>query len=374
MKLPENLTRTAGLLNILVADADPTLGALVHDSCKMVTAKLRVAINADATILEMKRDSADVLFVNLQMEDNGGLELVRYVKGRWPRTQVIAVSKSRRGDSSAEAFKAGASDVLVAPVSTLKVQRSLSAIAARQNDMARLEKRNLRLRIACRRLNKARHEISQQVDLLCNDLVRAYQDMAQQLNLTQVAADYAGAVRCETGIEGLLRRRTMEWILQKLGPVNAAVYLPAGEEHFALGRLSESRYPGRCRPHRNPCQDHRPAGPRGVPSSWMMTASWANSSAQRMHPLLTGRAGWPPVARPPRQCLAVLVVFRRAEVKTPAPKPAPAASWTPSPPCWPIASRRPSACNTAYAPSPGGDVTRQRGRRGLIPALPSARR
>ena len=35
-------------------------------------------------------------------------------------------------------------------------------------------------------------------------------------------------------VEGVLRR-TMEWILRKLGPLNAAIYLPAGESQFSLG-------------------------------------------------------------------------------------------------------------------------------------------
>ena len=78
------------------------------------------------------------------------------------------------------------------------------------------------------------HEISQQVDLLCNDLVRAYQDMAQQLNMTQTAAEYGQTLANELDVEGVLRR-TMEWVLRKLGPVNAAIYVPSNDHYFALG-------------------------------------------------------------------------------------------------------------------------------------------
>src|SRR5690242_10652412 len=66
-----------------------------------------------------------------------------------------------------------------------------------QLELERLRKRNVRLRLVCRRLNQARHEISQQVDLLCNDLVRAYQEMAQQLNLAQTASEFAQALSGE---------------------------------------------------------------------------------------------------------------------------------------------------------------------------------
>ena len=85
-----------------------------------------------------------------------------------------------------------------------------------------------RLRTVCRQLNKARHEISQQVNLLCHDLVKAYQELAEQLNQTQVTGDFASSIGEEVEIETLMRR-TMEWVLKKLGPVNAAVFLPDSE-------------------------------------------------------------------------------------------------------------------------------------------------
>jgi hypothetical protein len=144
------------------------------------------------------------------------------------------LSRSRRSEECVDAFRAGAADMLLAPFSPADVQRALQASAGRRSEMERQRQRHERLRVVCRRLNKARHEISQQVDLLCNDLVRAYQEMAQQLNLTQTAAEFAQALSGELDVEGVLRR-TMEWILRKLGPLNAAIYLPSGDEHFSLG-------------------------------------------------------------------------------------------------------------------------------------------
>jgi len=115
--------------------------------------------------------------------------------------------------------------MLLAPLQPPDIYRAISNISIRRDQVEALAERNKRLRVVCRRLNKARHEISQQVDLLCNDLVRAYQDMAQQLNVTQLATDYADCVRGQIEVEGILRS-SMEWVLAKLGPINAAVYSP----------------------------------------------------------------------------------------------------------------------------------------------------
>jgi DNA-binding NarL/FixJ family response regulator len=318
MKLPEQVAK-AGVdaLNILVADADPQVGAVIHQVGKagggggeaaFVVKKLRVAINVDATLLEMKRDPADVVFVCVQIDDNAGLELIKTIRARFPRTAVVAVSRVRKA-AAGPAFAAGACDLLAAPADPADVQRALAALVARRGDIDRLEKRNARLRTACRRLNKARHEISQQVDLLCNDLVRAYQDMAQQLNVTQTAADYAQAVQGEFEIEGILRR-TMEWLLQKLGPVNAAVYLPAGEAHFALGAYlnldTHADAPLIEALSRTLVQQARGAASMQLDDDRQLEELFGDEAG----PLL-GRSWLATGCQTPRQCLAVIVIFGR---------------------------------------------------------------
>ncbi|HUO06936.1 MAG TPA: response regulator [Phycisphaerae bacterium] len=219
--------------DVLVVDADPGVGELVKEQSNGL-AQVRVATSVDQAQAEMKNKPADVLLVNMQINDNAGTEFIRALRRKYPGTELIAVSRVKRSDVCLDAWRAGASDMLLAPIQPNDVQRSLNGVAERRAQMERLTKRNLRLRQVCKQLNKARHEIGQQVDLLCNDLVRAYQEMAQQLNVTQITAEYSQALDEEIEVEGILRK-TMEWVLRKVGPINAAVYLPDAERHFALG-------------------------------------------------------------------------------------------------------------------------------------------
>ena len=220
--------------DVLVVDADPGFGELVKRQSNGMAGKVRVATSVDQAQAEMKHKAADVLLVNIQISDNAGMELIRSFHQKYPRSEVIAVSRIKRSEICLDAWRAGAADMLVAPIEPADVQRSLNGVAERRAQVQRLTKRNVRLRQVCKQLNKARHEIGQQVDLLCNDLVRAYQEMAQQLNVTQVTAEFAQTLQDEIEVEGTLRK-TMEWILRKVGPINAAVYLPDTERQFALG-------------------------------------------------------------------------------------------------------------------------------------------
>ncbi|HVX87080.1 MAG TPA: response regulator [Phycisphaerae bacterium] len=232
MKSAPSTATPALAQDILVVDADPaTLAAF---KSLRPTGSLRGAASSDLALLAMKHRPAEAVFLNLQIDDNHGAELLRQFRRQFPAVPVVALSRSRRHEITLEAFRAGAADVLACPADPTELQQSLAAIARRRAAEERAAYRSARLRRVCKQLNKARHEIRQQVDLLCNDLVRAYQDMAVQLNAAQVAADFAAAVGPELEVEGLLRK-TMEWILRKFGPVNAAIYLPDADRHFALG-------------------------------------------------------------------------------------------------------------------------------------------
>ncbi|MCL2647403.1 MAG: response regulator [Phycisphaerales bacterium] len=221
-------------LDILVVDADGETSGIVQQADTSGARQLRTAANADQAIAQMKHKPADVLMVNLQINDNGGVSLIESLHQQYPDTQIIALSRAKKSDACLDAWRSGASDMLTAPFAPADVQRSLASLAAKRSRMDQLSRRNQRLRQVCKQLNKARHDISRQVDLLCNDLVRAYQDMAVQLNLTQISVDFAQAVGDEIEVEGILRK-TMEWVLQKFGPINAAVYLADADHRFALG-------------------------------------------------------------------------------------------------------------------------------------------
>ncbi len=297
----------SGTRHLLVVDADSRTADLVRSAADGGL-QVRQAATVDAANLEMQRQPAEVVLVNLQIGDQAGVDLIRNLKQRYAQSEIVALSRSRRGETCLDAFRAGASDMLLAPFGPNEIQHVLASSTGRRQESLRRQQRHERLRDVCRRLNKARHEISQQVDLLCNDLVRAYQDMAQQLNVTQNAAEFAQTLAGEIDVEGVLRR-TMEWVLRKLGPVNAAIYLPGSQDQFALGAYLNLD-----------TQADAPLietlGKTIVPQSRGSTAL----SIMEDHVIheLFGDEGAPLCGRQwlaagcltPRECLGVLVVFR----------------------------------------------------------------
>lgn len=304
-----------GPLDVLVVDADLAVGELVKRGGRGCVKQVRVATSVDQAQAAMKQKPADVLLVNLQISDNAGINLIKALRTKYPRVQTIAISKLKKSEVCLDAWRAGAADMLVGPLNASDIQRSLENILHGRDELQRLARRNTRLRSVCKQLNRARHEISQQVDLLCNDLVRAYQEMAQQLNLTQLAGEYAELVNNEVEVEGLLRR-TMEWVLKKLGPINAAVFLPDSERKFALGAYlnldteADAALISAMGETIIKQADHTGGGsgrPVQVDDDQMIDELFGQEGAA-----LKGRVWMTVGCFAKRECLAVLAIFRKA--------------------------------------------------------------
>jgi DNA-binding response OmpR family regulator len=326
MKSPSHADQSAKTkLTILVVDTDPRLGDLIYRESSAATAggggaagwggsDVRVATGVDAADLEMRRSPAEVVFVNLQIGDNAGIGVIKSFKARWPRAQIIAVSRLRGGELCIEAWRAGAADMLLAPLGPEEVRQALAGAVRRRGEVHKLAERNVRLRVVCRRLNKARREISQQVDLLCNDLVRAYQEMAQQLNVSQLSAEYLETVKSELEVEGILRK-TMEWVLRKLGPVNAAVYLPAGDEFLSLGaylNLDTHADAALIEALGKTVVEQARRGGAGAATTFDDDAMLTEMFAEDAQALL-GKSWLAVGCHTARECMGVLVIFRKQE-------------------------------------------------------------
>jgi DNA-binding response OmpR family regulator len=231
--VPQELNAKVQVCDILVVDTDGKSAEVIRKAAPE-SAAIRTATGSEQALLELRKKPADLVLVNVQIQDNGGPALLETIRKSFPAVQAVALSRSHTADACISAIRAGAGDVLFAP---LKIEETRSVIASSLEKSAshmKQKARHTRLRTVCRRLNKARHEISAQVDLLCNDLVRAYQDLASQLNQTQAMGDFSASIETQPTLEDLMRS-TLEWILKKLGPINAAVMLPNAENEYSLG-------------------------------------------------------------------------------------------------------------------------------------------
>jgi hypothetical protein len=124
--------------------------------------------------------------------------------------------------------------MLARPLAAAQVSACLDQAIRRAQDREKVKRRVRRLQRTCRKLQRAHDEVAAQVDVLCNDLVAAYQELAEQMQQVTRARDFASLVREELDLEQMLRK-TLEFLLERAGPTNAAIFLPASLDEFSLG-------------------------------------------------------------------------------------------------------------------------------------------
>lgn len=239
---PTKPTRTKRARRVLVIEPSPSLGPALQ-RCKADQGKLAfVSAPSIAAARQQIKDAGklDVALIPL-CGDGSGMELARELKAKDPATAVVMLAQTPDFALAQQAMQLGAADILIKPNAEQMDDAWLASAADRitkvlnrqwadRSRMTRIRK----LKRLCRKLNDARAEVTEQVDVLCNDLVTAYQELAVQVQNVSQTAGYQEAIGQELDLEAVLRK-TLEYIIQQAGPCNAAVFLPSSADEFSLG-------------------------------------------------------------------------------------------------------------------------------------------
>jgi DNA-binding response OmpR family regulator len=161
-------------------------------------------------------------------------EAVAQLTTEAPETAVLLMASEPGLALALEAMQAGAADLLAASVGTDELTTRLRAGLQRARRSQQGVERVERLRKLCKQLNSARQEVSKQVGSLCSDMASAYQELTDRMTHLATASEFNGLIRQELDLESLLRV-ALEYVLAKVGPTNAAVFLPATSGDYTLG-------------------------------------------------------------------------------------------------------------------------------------------
>ena len=188
----------------------------------------------DTARATIARGRFDLILIDPELPDGNGLQLATEARQSMPTAQTILLIRGDIVTYALEALRAGVANIIT-PHTTDDEIASITERALKQarNDRQR-DERIVSLKKICKELNIARHEISDQVDVLCKDLVNAYQDMAEQISEVAMTSEFKTLLKQELDVEDLLRT-ALQFLLTKTGPTNAAVFLPDTDQNYGLG-------------------------------------------------------------------------------------------------------------------------------------------
>jgi DNA-binding response OmpR family regulator len=237
---PQHDNRPEIPVRVLVVSARASLKRRLGEMLGGRVESVRFARAGDEAGRMAAEEPCDLVIIDRDLPGEDGLDVLERLAGTGERPGVspgvsgVVIVESPTADDAVRAMRAGACDLISPRTRTREVLRRVEAAAKRAERGRRRDQRVERLKKLCHTLNGARQQVSGQVGELCNDLVEAYRDMSEQLTDVRVTGELGALLRQELEIEGLLRT-TLEYALARLGPTNAAIFLPSSGGDFSLG-------------------------------------------------------------------------------------------------------------------------------------------
>jgi DNA-binding response OmpR family regulator len=201
-------------------------------------AGLKLTIETARTVEELRHALAsaeyDVVMLSLDHDADASFAIARELSGGETPTSILLSARKPTLDQGVLAMRCGAVDLVAKPYDVQELRERFASAAERAQRLRQQARRLERLKRICRRLNQQRQEVNGQVDVLCGDLMNAYQQLADHIETGGNQHQLASIIDAELDVETLLRK-TLEYMLTRTGPTNAAVFLPGNSGDFSLG-------------------------------------------------------------------------------------------------------------------------------------------
>lgn len=220
--------------HVLIVEDDKVIRELIEHAIAAPQRRVHHAAGLTQARKILQEQSIDLALIDVHLPDGDGFELARQIRQSTGHTRSIIITGHATLHHAIDALRSGATDFVSKPLNIAELNERIACALKLQQDDVRRQHQFNRMRGLCKRLNKARREITEQVDILCNDLVTAYQELASQVNQLGATNDLREKLDVELDLEQVLRR-TMEHLLDKIGPCNVIIFLPSSSGGYTVG-------------------------------------------------------------------------------------------------------------------------------------------
>lgn len=219
---------------VLIVEDEPEIREALGDALKGGPIVVhQVGSLNDAREL-ISKEPIDLVLMDVSLPDGDGLDLTAEITGMDPDIESIVMTGRPSLERAVEAIRVGASDFLAKPLDLNELNKIVNHALKRRSEKSRKDDKIKRLTSLCRKLNKARHQVTQNVDVLCNDLVTAYQELSGQMKQIEAVSEFKNLIGEELDLEEVLRN-FLEFTLDKIGPTNAVIFLPSQSGGWSVG-------------------------------------------------------------------------------------------------------------------------------------------
>lgn len=242
--LKQKLAARTVVPRILLVDDEPQmLEAITDIVSRQIKCRITTATTRAQALKVIRNEPVELLIADIRLPDGDGLSLLKSLRQSQPLARAIIITGEPSVQCAVEALREGAVDFIAKPFSADELVNHVASAVDRQAKLAREEARLDRLRDTVKRLNAARKVVSKKVDLLCNDLISAYGDLARQMDSVRTQEAFRKYIDQTHDLEQLLCH-AMDWALRQFGYSNIAIWLAADDNQYQLGAYMKYTIPG----------------------------------------------------------------------------------------------------------------------------------
>lgn len=139
---------------ILIVDDDALIRDSLHETLKLEGYRVQVASSGVEAQEKLEAFPCDIVITDIRMPEMSGMDLLRWVKQKYPDTAVLLVTGYGSIENAVEAMKEGASDYITKPI----MDNEIKVIIQRILEHKRLREENKTLREQIASLNQF-HEL-----------------------------------------------------------------------------------------------------------------------------------------------------------------------------------------------------------------------
>ncbi|MEL6553304.1 MAG: response regulator [Cyanobacteria bacterium J06621_11] len=118
--------------NILVADDEKSIRLTIQQALSIQGYDVSVAADGPTALEQLKKASADLLLLDIQMPGMTGIEVLQAAMEQQPSLKVIMVSAHGSIDNAVDAMKLGAVDYLQKPFTPAELREAVARVLARE--------------------------------------------------------------------------------------------------------------------------------------------------------------------------------------------------------------------------------------------------
>lgn len=222
---------------ILALATIPTDRRRIEDALASHDAELLIVDRIEQAAKLLAESSFDLVLAPILDCESGCTDFERFaaIAGS---CACVALCDEVSAGIALRALRAGASDIVCASMTSGEMAQRIRSASDRTRESRRVERERTRKFERLRRFTKTllqeRRELLGQVTDLCASLSAAHEEMASGIQQVALASEFNSIIRQDLNVESLLRT-VLEYLLPRIGPTNAAIFLPASSGDFSLG-------------------------------------------------------------------------------------------------------------------------------------------